>query len=76
MKIVTFQNGKGNRKMKTIIHVIGKRIRNNEDNPIKIIQGKNISYVNEITIQDKCKIVYSPDKPLNDGAKLWIEIEK
>lgn len=61
--------------MKTIIHVNSKVIRQKGENPIKVISPMGTWYTNEFFIYKPCKIVYRPDKPLNDGAKLWIEIE-
>ena len=36
---------------------------------------KSNDYAHEVTIDGPCKIVYSPDKPLSCGAKVWIETE-
>lgn len=37
---------------------------------------KTIVHANqEIFVRGPCKIVYSPDKPLSCGAKVWIETE-
>ena len=36
---------------------------------------KNNMYSNEVHIDGACKIIYSPDKPLNCGAKVWIETQ-
>ena len=30
--------------------------------------------LNEIEIEGRCRLVYSPDKPLSCGAKVWIEV--
>lgn len=64
-----------------IIHVYQQRIRSNikaapEDRepPVIIRDGKARTYANEISIDGPCKIVYSPDKPLGCGARLWIEV--
>ena len=65
-----------------IIHVYQQRIRQNiklstEDRlpPIIIREGNKRDYGTEILIDGPCKIVYSPDKPLDCGARLWIETE-
>jgi hypothetical protein len=34
---------------------------------------KSNNYAHEVHINGKSKIVYSPDKPLSCGAKVWIE---
>ena len=37
---------------------------------------KRIVHANqEMFVRGPCKIVYSPDKPLSCGAKVWIETE-
>jgi len=36
---------------------------------------KSNIYAHEVHISGPCKIVYSPDKPLSCGAKVWIETE-
>jgi len=33
------------------------------------------SYCHEVIIDSPCKVIYSPDKPLPCGAKVWIETE-
>tara|TARA_R100001369_G_scaffold71506_1_gene99453 strand:+ start:938 stop:1096 length:159 start_codon:yes stop_codon:yes gene_type:complete len=35
--------------------------------------SKSNTYASEIEVLDKCRIIYSPDKPLSCGAKVWIE---
>jgi len=64
----------------TIIHVHQQRIRRNirkppeeREPPIIVIDGKARRYGNAIEIQGPCRIVYSPDKLLACGARLWIE---
>lgn len=73
--------------MKRILHVNQHRIRGNihkspEDRqpPVTIRTYKGVTYGNEVEILDKdgqvaAKLVYSPDKPLNCGARLWIETQ-
>lgn len=63
-----------------IIHIFQQRIRRNiksapEDRepPVIVRDGRKRSYGNEVTINGPCRIVYSPDKPLDCGARLWIE---
>ncbi len=67
---------------KTIIHIHRQRIaRNlkvapsNREPPIIVRQGKHREYVNEITLHGPVRIVYSPDEPLDCGARVWIETE-
>ena len=61
--------------MTTIIHINRKLVEKGENRPIKIMRGKTTIYANEIRIKGESKIVYSPNKALRDGAKLWIETE-
>jgi hypothetical protein len=64
--------------MKTIIHVNQHVIRANtkhgENNPVLTVKTyKENRYANEVTIKGDSKIVYSADKPLSCGARVWIE---
>ena len=70
--------------MKTIIHVNQHNIRANskgEDKPVLTCKTyKSNDYTNEVIIYGQdgkiaAKVVYSPDKPLSCGAKVWIETE-
>lgn len=38
-------------------------------------QGKKNTYADEVIIHGPSRLVYSPDKPLSCGAKVWIETE-
>lgn len=64
--------------MKTIIHVNQHVIKSNgktgERNPTLTVKTyKSNTYASEVEILGPSKIVYSPDKPLSCGAKVWIE---
>jgi len=69
--------------MKTIIHVNQHKIRSNlktgEREPVLTCKTyKSNTYANAAHIIDDngvivAKVVYSPDKPLSCGAKVWIE---
>jgi hypothetical protein len=64
--------------MKTIIHVNQHVVRANTKNgthdPVLTVKTyKNNTYAHEVTIKGDSKVVYSPDKPLSCGAKVWIE---
>lgn len=68
--------------MKTIIHVNQAHIRSNikadpEDRvPVLTVKTyKTNTYANTVTIEGPSKVVYSPDKPLSCGARVWIETE-
>ncbi len=71
--------------MKTIIHVNQHIIRSNgktgDTAPVLTCKTyKSNDYAHEAIIYDKhgeevAKVIYSPDKPLSCGAKVWIETE-
>lgn len=70
--------------MKTIIHVNQHNVKANakgSDLPVITCKTyKENNYANEVIIFDKngevaAKVVYSPDKPLSCGAKVWIETQ-
>lgn len=55
-------------------HVIRKNHKTGEREPvITIKEGKSNTYCHEVVIRGECKVVYSPDKPLSCGARVWIE---
>ena len=65
---------------KTIIHVnqhvIKRNSKTGEREPtLTVKQGRKNTYVHEVEIHGPSKVVYNPDKPLNCGAKVWIETE-
>ena len=64
--------------MKTIIHVNQHVIKRNsklgENNPVLTIKTYNSNtYAHTVEIQGPSRVVYSPDKPLSCGARVWIE---
>lgn len=63
--------------MKSIIHVNQHHIRANSKGDTKPVftvkQGKNNFYALSVDILGPAKLIYSPDKPLSCGAKVWIE---
>tara|TARA_R110000772_G_scaffold1566_5_gene5341 strand:+ start:606 stop:824 length:219 start_codon:yes stop_codon:yes gene_type:complete len=64
--------------MKTIIHVnqhvVKANAKTGERNPVLTVKTyKTNTYAHEVEIKGDSKIVYSPDKPLSCGAKVWIE---
>jgi hypothetical protein len=72
--------------MKTIIHVNQHVIRANsktgERNPVLTCKTyKSNDYAKRVEILDNdgevtATVVYSPDKPLSCGAKVWIETQQ
>jgi hypothetical protein len=66
--------------LKTIVHVNQHKIKSNAKTgarePVLTVKTyKSNIYAHEVHISGPCKIVYSPDKPLSCGAKVWIETE-
>jgi len=66
--------------MKAKIHVNQHKIRKNaktgEREPVITVKTyKSNEYATYVTIDGPSKVVYSPDKPLSCGAKVWIEAE-
>ena len=69
-----------NTRMKTRVHVNQHKIRSNAKTgnrePVLTVKNyKDNTYCKTVTINAPCKVVYSPDKPLPCGAKVWIETE-
>jgi hypothetical protein len=68
--------------MKTIIHVHQQKIRANigkpasEQEPVLTVKTyKSNTYAHEVEILGPSRVVYSPDKPLSCGARVWIEAQ-
>ena len=66
--------------MTTIIHVNINVIRHNKKHgnrlPACRIQNEfGTKYAKEVIINGPSRLVYSPDKPLRCGARLWIETD-
>jgi hypothetical protein len=66
--------------MKTIVHVnqhvIKKNAKTGSLDPVLTVKTyKTNNYAHEVEIKGSSKIVYSPDKPLSCGARVWIETE-
>jgi hypothetical protein len=66
--------------MKTIIHVnqhvVKSNIKTGERDPVLTVKTyKTNTYANEVEIKGDSKVVYSHDKPLSCGARVWIETE-
>jgi hypothetical protein len=66
--------------MKTIIHVNQHVVRANAKNgtkdPVLTVKTyKDNKYAHEVEIKGESKVVYSPDKPLSCGARVWIETQ-
>jgi hypothetical protein len=68
--------------MQTKIHVNQAHIRRNskvtpeERVPVFTVKTKKSNlYADGVVINGPSRVVYSPDKPLSCGAKVWIETE-
>ena len=66
--------------MKTIVHVNQHKIRANlksgERDPVLTVKTyKDNRYAHSVLITGPCRVVYSPDKPLSCGARVWIETD-
>jgi hypothetical protein len=66
--------------MKKIIHinqhVIKSNHKNNKRDPVITVKTYNSNnYGHQVDILGPSKVIYSPDKPLSCGAKVWIETD-
>ena len=66
--------------MKKRIHVNQHKIRSNKktgsrEPVITVKTYKTNDYCHEVHIEGPCRVIYSPDKPLSCGARVWIETE-
>ena len=66
--------------MKTVIHVNQHAVRRNTKaatpEPVLTVKTyKSNTKANAVTIDGPSRVVYSPDKPLPCGARVWIETE-
>ena len=67
--------------MKKRIHINQHKIRSNKKNGTKepvitVKTSKSNDYAHEVKIEGPSKVVYSPNKPLPCGARVWIETEE
>jgi|TARA_R110000851_G_scaffold18272_3_gene57557 hypothetical protein len=66
--------------MKTKIHINQHIIKSNgktgDNDPVITVKTyKENRYAHEVIINGPSRLVYSPDKPLSCGAKVWIETD-
>lgn len=66
--------------MKTIIHVnqhvVKANAKNGTNDPVLTVKTyKENRYAHEVDIKGESKVVYSADKPLSCGARVWIETQ-
>jgi hypothetical protein len=75
-----YGNAQQENQMKTIIHVnqhvVKSNIKTGEREPVLTVKTyKTNTYASEVEIKGDSKVVYSHDKPLSCGARVWIETE-
>jgi len=57
-------------------HIIKRNSKTGEREPvITVKQGRKNTYGHSVQILGPSTMIYSPDKPLSCGAKVWIETE-
>lgn len=57
-------------------HVIRANAKNGESEPVITVKTYDSNtYGHTVEIHGPSKIIYSPDKPLSCGAKVWIETD-
>ena len=57
-------------------HIIKSNQKTGNREPVITVKTyKSNTYGHEVKICGPCKVVYSPDKPLPCGAKVWIETD-
>jgi len=66
--------------MKTVIHVNQHVIKRNQktgsNDPVLTVKTyKSNRYAHSVEIDGPSRVVYSPDKPLSCGARVWIETD-
>ena len=58
------------------MHIIRKNNKTGERNPVLTVKtSKSNQYAHEVLIDGPSKVIYSPDKPLSCGARVWIETD-
>lgn len=57
-------------------HIIRENKREGTDLPVLSIKTyKGNTKCREVEIKGPCKVIYSPDNPLDCGARVWIETQ-
>jgi len=58
-------------------HVIRANAKNGTNDPaITVKTYRNNYYAHRVEIDGASSVVYSPDKPLNCGARVWVETDE
>ena len=64
------------KKIHVDMHVIRRNQKTGEREPVITVKTyKTNTYGHEVEILGNSKVVYSPDKPLSCGARVWIETD-
>jgi len=59
------------------MHVVRRNQKTGERKPALTVKtSKSNTYCHEVDIKGPSKVVYSPDKPLSCGARVWIETDE
>ena len=57
-------------------HVVRSNKKHGKKEPVLTVKTyKSNTYAHEVEINGPSKVIYSPDKPLSCGARVWIETE-
>ena len=57
-------------------HIIRKNNKEGTNDPVITVKTyKSNNYGSEVEILGPSKVIYSPNKPLSCGAKVWIETD-
>lgn len=57
-------------------HVIRRNAKTGEQAPVLTVKrGRANVYATSVEVLGPCRVVYSPDRPLSCGARVWIETE-
>ena len=54
---------------------VRKNIRGEKVPVLTVKTSKSNTYCDEVNILGPSKVIYSPDKPLSCGARVWVETE-
>jgi len=55
-------------------HIIRSNKKNGANEPVITVKSSlGNDYAHEVIINEHTKVIYSPDKPLSCGARVWIE---
>jgi|TARA_B110000285_G_scaffold120533_1_gene136297 hypothetical protein len=64
------------KKIHVNMHVIRRNQKTGEREPVITVKTyKTNTYAHDVEILGPSKVIYSPDKPLSCGARLWIETD-